>query len=394
MKIRLFATFLIGFVLCFFSYAEARPYNLKEGVQDLVGKITQSMQDKSKKKLAVMEFANLDGSVSNFGKYLSEKMITEMFSSGRFKVVERRQLNKVLKELNFGRTDVVDQNTSKELGRLLGVDAVGIGSVTDLGQTVEVNAKLIEIETAEVFAVASTEFQENDAIKRLMGQVSRPTSSLGSFNQPGESLKDPDVGEMVYVSDYGFHIDKYEVTNAQYAEFVRATGHRAPDCADYGRDDWNTWLGNRPPSGQENHPVVGVSWDDAKAYCGWAGKRLPTEQEWQQACQGKDGRRYPWGSSFVSGNANISGSEDGYAQTAPVGTYPGGASPYGAMDMSGNVWEWTSSLYKGVGSRRVLHGGSWHKAPGLSFLVRCSNRYNAHPEFRSSGNGFRCARAE
>ena len=91
-----------------------------------------------------------------------------------------------------------------------------------------------------------------------------------------------------------------------------------------------------PKSGYGDHPGVRVSWYGSRAYCEWAGKRLPTEQEWQQACQGKDGREYPWGNSFGSGNANLEGSGDGYDQTSPVGKFPGGSSPYGAMDMSGN----------------------------------------------------------
>ncbi|OGG48432.1 MAG: hypothetical protein A3F84_14700 [Candidatus Handelsmanbacteria bacterium RIFCSPLOWO2_12_FULL_64_10] len=115
---------------------------------------------------------------------------------------------------------------------------------------------------------------------------------------------------------------------------MRATGHSA------------SFLANDSNYNGPQHPVVGVSWEDAKAYCEWAGKRLPTEEEWQQACQGRDGREYPWGNGFGSGRANIEGFREGFLQTAPVGSYPNGASPYGAMDMAGNVWEWTSSLFR------------------------------------------------
>ena len=194
---------------------------------------------------------------------------------------------------------------------------------------------------------------------------------------------------MVFISDVGFWIDKYEVTNAQYAEFVGATGHRVPECADYGKADWNTWSGNRPPSGYENHPVVGVSWEDAKAYCEWAEKRLPTEDEWQQACRGSGGRKYPWGNGFGSGHANIYGSQDGHAKTAPVGSFSSGASPYGVMDLSGNVWEWTSSLYESGESKRVFLGGSWSNTSGI---VRCTYRGWVTPVDRSINVGFRCAR--
>ena len=159
------------------------------------------------------------------------------------------------------------------------------------------------------------------------------------------------VEKMVHVSDYGFYIDKYEVTNAEYAAFFNEKGNQSEGGVTWLEDD--SMIKKRgsqftPKSGYGDHPMIEVSWYGAKAYCKDAGKRLPTEEEWQQACQGRDGRTYPWGSNFGSGNANIYGSDDGYDKTSPVGTFPGGASPYGAMDKVGNVWEWTSSLEEGI----------------------------------------------
>ena len=197
---------------------------------------------------------------------------------------------------------------------------LGAGQAEDLKAQLEVEALQKQVEE----------------LKRQREVVNPSVPSTGSS-----------AGEMVLVSqsDYPFYFDKYEVTNAQYAEFVRVTGHRQPECEQYPyKSPWNTWSAGRPPSGYENHPVVGVSLDDAKAYCEWAEKRLPTEGEWQEACQGKlgflgfGGRVYPWGDGFDTGNVNISGSVDGYGNTAPVGSFPGGASPDGAMDMAGNVW--------------------------------------------------------
>ena len=203
------------------------------------------------------------------------------------------------------------------------------------------------------------------------------------------------TGEMVHVADYGFHIDKYEVTNAQYAVFLNLKGNQSEGGVTWLEDDSEHVLIERgsgrftPKSGYADHPVIEVSWYGAKAYCEWAGKRLPTEEEWQQACQGKDGRKYPWGSSFGSGKANIFGSGDVYDMTAPVGTFPGGASPYGAMDMSGNVWEWTSSFYDSGKGSRVLRGGSWNRNAGSA---RCEYRNYFYPVYRYDNNGFRCAR--
>ena len=192
---------------------------------------------------------------------------------------------------------------------------------------------------------------------------------------------------MVHVSDYGFYIDKYEVTNRQYAEFVKATGHRVPEVdSPVDKDTWNTWVGTAAPSGYEHHPVINVSWDDAKAYCEWVGKRLPTDIEWQQACQGTGGLEYPWGSSFVEGNTNSEGSGDGFEKTSPVGSFPGRDSPYGAMDMSGNVWEWTSTKEVGLGA---IFGGSWSSR---AKNARCGISYGYNPANRSSSVGFRCAK--
>ena len=194
----------------------------------------------------------------------------------------------------------------------------------------------------------------------------------------------------VYVD--AFYIDQLEVTNQQYKQFLTETGYVTKQYLDY------------PPHNIDNQPAVVLEWSDAAAYAEWAGKRLPTEAEWEKAARGTDGRIWPWGNVWdptkLSGNDGT-GLIDGYKLTAPVGQFPQGASPYGALDMAGNLWEWVSDWYKEdyyddapymnpkgpeTGDGHVLKGGSW--AENLDF-TRCANRSGGNPG--SLIRGFRCA---
>ena len=172
-----------------------------------------------------------------------------------------------------------------------------------------------------------------------------------------------------------FRIDKYPVTNAQYKRFVEATDHPPP----------GHWGGGTYPAGKALHPVVYVSWDDAVAYAEWAGKRLPTEEEWEKAARGTAGREYPWG-DWEEGRCNTG--ETGIRDTTPVGQYsPGGDSPYGCADMAGNVWEWTLSLYEPGKPYRVVRGGSWFNDQENA---RCGARDWLGENHSYSSRGFRC----
>lgn len=170
---------------------------------------------------------------------------------------------------------------------------------------------------------------------------------------------------MVFVSDFNFYIDKYEVTNQDYDECVAAGACKA--------------VKKKAGFDAPKQPVVWVNQEEARTYCQWAGKRLPKEQEWQEAAQGTDGRIYPWGYDPPSCNlANYS--ECGVQGTLPVGSKPAGASPYGALDMAGNVWEW-------VEEKGVLRGGSWNNN---ATNLRVSNRNQNNARNRNNNNGFRC----
>ena len=169
-----------------------------------------------------------------------------------------------------------------------------------------------------------------------------------------------------------YAIARTPITNRQYAAFVRMTGHRAPDVD---RETWDSyglvhpfertrrfaWNGRRPPPGREHHPVVLVSHADAQAYARWLSDvtgrrwRLPTELEWEKAARGADGRRFPWGDGFRPDYLNSH--DAGPFDTTPVGLFPDGSSPFGALDMAGQVFEWTADEPK-QGRARVK-GGSW-----------------------------------
>ena len=212
-----------------------------------------------------------------------------------------------------------------------------------------------------------------------------PAGSFGMGTNDGSDNEKP----VHTVCVNAFYMDEYEVTNGQYRQFVRATGHREPGY-------WDDSDCNQP-----NQPVVGVSWDDAVAYARWAGKRLPTEAEWEYAARGGlSGKKYPWGDSISSSQANYGRN---VGNPVPVGSYS--ANGYDLYDMAGNVWEWCSDWYGGdyysnspscnpqgpsSGSYRVLRGGSldYHSDPPYGLRVAYRNYYS--PSTSNLFLGFRC----
>jgi formylglycine-generating enzyme required for sulfatase activity len=206
----------------------------------------------------------------------------------------------------------------------------------------------------------------------------------GEFVMGSEKIPNERPAHKVLVKD--FYMDKLEVTNRQYQLFCQAAGRQCPIHM----------TDNKIAAGREKHPVNNVSFFDAEAYCQWAGKRLPTEAEWEKAARGADARVYPWGSGWDQNLSNnrTSARED----TLPVGSIPGGASPYGLLDMAGNVWEWTDGWYKSypgapvsfdeTGKSRVTRGGAYFYSIEL---LRTSYRHPLPPDDASEHGGFRCA---
>jgi formylglycine-generating enzyme required for sulfatase activity len=190
----------------------------------------------------------------------------------------------------------------------------------------------------------------------------------------------------------GFEIDKFEVTNQEFERFVWETGY-VTDAEKAGETSWRYYAKNKA-----NHPVVKVTWNDAKSYCEWLGKRLPTEAEWEKAARGTDARTHPWGNQWDAAKANTK--EAKLRGTTAVGSFPAGASPYGVMDMAGNVAEWTTDWFKAYpggdfyspyfGEKfRVIRGGGWFDDKQL---VRTTQRSCSGVEAANDDLGFRCAR--
>ena len=179
-----------------------------------------------------------------------------------------------------------------------------------------------------------------------------------SFLSPNEVIPYPGFDSSQTIPVKTYFIDTYPVTNAQFKSFLAATRYRPTDTTNFLKH----WTRGNPPAGKGNHPVVYVSLDDARAYARWARKRLPTEIEWQYASQGTDGRKYPWGAAFDSTKCNV-----GRGSTTAVDAFPGGKSPFGVMDLVGNVWQWTGDVYdNGTFYLGMVRGGSYYD-PASSF---------------------------
>lgn len=253
---------------------------------------------------------------------------------------------------------------------------------------------------------------------------------LTACNQPSEYISSTDgmilipAGEFIMGTDVqganpnqnpahavyldAFYIDKYEITNSQFADFISAGGYSNRKF--WTREGWRfiknnqietpLYFGQNKISTEPNQPVIGVSWHEANAYAKWAGKRLPTEAEWEKAARGTDQRLYPWGSKmdFLRLNYFPHGTK-----LFAVGSYPSGASAYGIMDMAGSVWEWTADWYsasyykqspetnpKGPanGEYRVLRGGAWDS---IRAQLQCTYRHYEKVSRPSYTLGFRCA---
>jgi formylglycine-generating enzyme required for sulfatase activity len=230
-----------------------------------------------------------------------------------------------------------------------------------------------------------------------MGTPDRRAAELATQRRRREFTAEAPPSE---VNLGAFYIARYPVTNANYAQFIAETGMPVPARReDYwsGRYSWDP-VTRRPPAGLDDHPVVLVSWSQARRYCAWLGGRLPTEAEWEKAARGPARRTWPWGDDWRPDACNTA--DGGPGEVSPVDRYsPIGDSPYGAAGMSGNVWEWCNSIYDpypyrtddgredgGAPGPRVLRGGAFEQD---RFMARCATRNRADPEAYGFTVGFR-----
>ena len=276
--------------------------------------------------------------------------------------------------------------------------------------TVAVGSFLYEVWPRRLTQIASIVGTQATAVGTdNMVQVYVPAGKFLMGSTPGESSADHEEPQRTVYLD-AFWIDQTEVTNGMYEECASAGQCRPPEVD--GSWSQESYYGNETYS---NYPVVGVSWEDANAYCAWTGRRLPNEAEWEKAARGTDGRKYPWGNEAPADNrANLCDQncsfdwkdkslDDGHAYTAPVGSYAEGASPYEVFDMGGNVSEWVNDWYDPAyyingetrnptgpnnGSFRILRGGSWNNVPNH---IRTAIRIPTAPSVRLNDFGFRCA---
>ena len=237
----------------------------------------------------------------------------------------------------------------------------------------------------------------NQALLENMVLVAAGAFQMGQ--DAGASDPDETPQHEVFLSDY--YIDRTEVTNAQFKAFCDATDRIYPNAPYW---DEGYFLAN------PENPVVNITFEQARAYCAWAGKRLPTEAEWEKAARGTDARLYPWGNAWDPERANIWGDDvgpDRFRRTSPVGSFPKGASPYGVLDMVGNVWEWCADWYDATyyaraaardprgpekaTDTRVVRGGSFSSPRQPTGDAVVTNRSKNAPNQPIDRLGCRCA---
>ncbi|HOU15272.1 MAG TPA: SUMF1/EgtB/PvdO family nonheme iron enzyme [Anaerolineae bacterium] len=318
-------------------------------------------------------------------RYAAERPLTRILRSGAtFAALEPPDIGRYLHlTLVAARDQSAQAGPDQQLWEdMLSNDAGRIRAAVETARQRETHPLYINALVQFVQRQRSTPVEQRLSAALALGHFGDPRSFDEVVDIPAGAFPCGEERLPYYLLAY--RIRRCLVTNAEYAQFLQAH----PDIpVPQTRDDWGrayNWDPERRtyPAGKGNHPVVLVTWDEAAAYCAWAGGRLPTQEEWERAARGLDGRAYPWGNEFAAGRANTR--ESGLGAPTPVGVFVDGASPEGLLDMAGNVWEWTASDYNL--QTKVIRGGAWN-FPADSAKVCAVER--SRPDNRSPAIGFR-----
>jgi formylglycine-generating enzyme required for sulfatase activity len=328
-------------------------------------------------RIAVEPFTDLGGSITPAGRFLAGELSVELLSHG-IQVIDQNQLVAHLQKRKLAQFSTLARADLEAIGKELGLDGVIAGSVVESAAHVRLTTRLIAIRTGILVAAAKATMPRTGLLAELLQPPAEPPQPAMKPEEPpaqSDETQQPEgmvlipAGPFIYgegeqqrtITLPAFWFDVYEVTNARYAEV------RVIDVEPL----------------KDQYPVTNVSWYQARQFCLAKGKRLPTEQEWEKAARGTDGRLYPWGNTY---EPNFVNAENRVGAATSIGRFEEGRSPYGLYDMAGNVMEWTGS---GDDQAKVFRGGSWAASPQD---VRVTSRSSTAPGFPLTDLGFRCAK--
>lgn len=388
-------SFFVLFFFCLSSLVHAQKYSIL--VPDIVQRNTDKF-DNVKTTFAVRE------EIANFKNFsvINRSNTLKFLSSGNgnganYMPDKETYINKLSdlvlsKDIDFA--FFVNLNSSENISiveaSLINYEGILYNDSVEINNNEDFENQLRKFVRA-IFAKLNFGENEGNNLYEYEEMVFIPGGNAIIGSNFGEPFEAPE--RTVFVNS--FYIDKFEVTNAQYKRFIDETKREAPK--NVVNSDYTIWKNGTYPEELANHPVVNVTWYEAKAYCEWAGKRLPTAIEWEKAARGPYGNVYPWGNEFFMGYANLYTKGVSYKiqQTVPVGTYEKSKSYYGVYDLAGNVWEWTASVPPNskdpADIRRVAKGGGWGYN-GNKYTSRASYGIFFTADYTSNCLGFRCAK--